>query len=70
MQLYIVKSLSYYQSEEDAEQLYDVGVGDRIETAEQSVGDGDQSRHNDRHIVVNVDDDGQRRPYKYCDFIF
>ena len=50
-----------HQSEEDAKQLSDVSVGDRIETSEKRVADSDQSRQDDRHFIVDVDDDGQRR---------
>jgi len=50
-----------YQSEEDAEELNDVGVSDRVETSEQRVRDGDERRHDDRGVVVHLDDHRQRR---------
>ncbi len=54
---------STHESEEDAEELHDVCVGDGVEAAEQRVEDGDAGRHDHGRRVVDGEDDGQRRAY-------
>lgn len=49
------------QPDEDAEELYDVSVGDRVEPPEQCVEQSDASRHDDGGVVVHVDDHTHRR---------
>ena len=50
------------QSEEDTEELDEVRVGDRIETSDERVGDGDERRDDDGRRVVHLDDNRQSRP--------
>lgn len=47
------------QSDEDAEELDDVGVGDAVEPAEQSIEDGDARAEHDRRTMVHVNDHAQ-----------
>lgn len=49
-----------YQTDEYAEELNDVGVGDGVETTEESVENRDAGAQNDRSALVHVDDDRQR----------
>ena len=52
-----------HQSEEDAEELNDVRVCDRVEASEQGVPDGDTGGHDDRERVVDLYDHRQSRAY-------
>lgn len=50
-----------YQSYEDAKKLNNIGVSDRVKTAEQRVENGDTGAQNNRGTLIHVDDDCQRR---------
>lgn len=45
-----------YQSESDEDELEDVGVGDRDESAQEGVEDGDGRAHHDRNLDVQPQD--------------
>ena len=46
-----------YQPNEYAEELYDVGVSDRVEPTEECIEEGDAGWEDDGSVVVQVDDD-------------
>jgi hypothetical protein len=50
-----------YQSEKDEEELDDIGVGHRVESAKERVENGDASRQDDADVDVNVHDDADGR---------
>ena len=52
------------QSSQNTEELDDIGVGDRVETAEQRVRNGNDGRHDHRNTVVNLNDHRQCRACK------
>ena len=49
-----------YQSNEDAPELDNVGVGDGVESADPGVHDGDEGAQDDGRVDLHVDDHGQR----------
>lgn len=51
----------HYQSEKDEEELDDIGVGHRVESAKERVENGDASRQDDADVDVNVHDDADGR---------
>lgn len=55
-----VKITIAYQTDENAKKLNDVGVSDRVETAEEGVENRDASAQDDGGALVHVDDDRQR----------
>ena len=50
-----------HQSDEDEEDLDDVSVGDRYEASEEGVEDGDDGRHDDGDLDVELEDHLQSR---------
>lgn len=48
-----------YESNEYADELDDVGVGNGVQAAEERVEDGDAGRQDDRCVHVDVDDHAQ-----------
>jgi hypothetical protein len=50
-----------HQSEKDEKELDDIGVGDRVESTEERVKNGDASRQDDTDVDVNVYDDADGR---------
>ena len=50
-----------HQSNEDEEDLDDVCVGDRYESSEERVEDGDDGRHDDGDLDVELEDHLQSR---------
>lgn len=53
------KRNAHPEANENAKQLNDIGVGDRIESTEQRVEDSNAGREYDGCAMVHVDDDGQ-----------
>jgi hypothetical protein len=51
-----------YESDEDAEELDDVGVRDAVKTPEECVENGDAGTEDHARTVIHVDDDAQRSP--------
>ena len=54
------KCCNTYKSSENAKQLDDVRVGDRVESAEERIYNDDESRDDDRCSVVQIHDDTDR----------
>jgi uncharacterized protein YndB with AHSA1/START domain len=49
-----------YESDEDAEELNDVRVGDAVKAAKECVDNGDTGTEDHTRAVVHVDDDAER----------
>lgn len=49
-----------HQADENENELYDVCVGDRVKTSQQSVGDGHSSRNPDAHSIGQIQDHTHR----------
>lgn len=50
----------YYQASKDAKQLHNIGVSDRIEATEESINNDNNSRDDNRGVIIELHDDTDR----------